>query len=142
MPKPHLLALIARLVLGVIILGIVGFLLFVKLRPSKKQVVTLPSPQLTESPVVVITPTPEPSYPLLPTVPGTPNSEQTSQPNDTRTSRNTKSTNRYQAEERQTYPTITRYSTTESTTQAEAGDGWAWATATAGNASASAYASN
>lgn len=66
MPRSHFITLIIRLAIGLVILGIIGAILFFRLRKP-----TTPTPSETATPepgVVIITPTPEPGKPFIPDV--------------------------------------------------------------------------
>ncbi len=134
MPRPHLLALILRLVIGVVILGVVGFLLFSKLKP-RKQVTIVPSPQPSESPVIIVEPTPTPIYPTLPSEP-----EPTTTPTPDTQSPQKPGRQIIRVQRIITQTEVTNGATAQASSSANGSS--ASATATAGGASASASASS
>ena len=78
MPRSHLVALIVRLAIGLVILGLIGFFLYTRLRPVGTKVAQNPTPTPTvtlaptDAPVLVYSPnqteptaTPSPSLPTI-----------------------------------------------------------------------------
>jgi hypothetical protein len=67
MPRTDLVSLIIRLAIGLVILVVIGWLLFVRLR--KPRVVVTPTPNPSDTPVVIVTESPAPSILPSPSLP-------------------------------------------------------------------------